>query len=259
MRTLFMADMHLLPGEHPQQEAALRGLLAETVVPGDRVVLLGDVFHFWYERGLEHLGEYDSCLRVLREAVKSGIRMEMIWGNRDFTAGPCLTHLTGIQVLGDHDLLELGGERVLAIHGDAFCTLDCGYQAMRWCFTGPIGRLAHRLMPFWLIGPVVRRVQARSPRIRNEAPGPEADLQDGPIVDALRRHQAQVCVCGHIHCARDRCLPLDGGRGRLIVVAPWGETGEALLHDGEKFCPVKALSPLVGTDREQGHNDNESA
>lgn len=250
MRTFFVADMHLLPGVHPEQEAALRRFLFEVLRSGDRVILLGDVFHFWYERGGEHLGAYDSSLRLFREAVERGVRVEMIRGNRDFTAGPHLVHLTGIHLLGDQLLLQLGEDLVVVAHGDAFCTRDRRYQMMRRFFVGSAGRLLVRIMPFWLIGPVVRAVQARSARISCQAPAGIADIQVNEVLALLDRTGATLCICGHIHFARD--TRLRGGKGgdrRLIVVAPWGENGQLLVNEDGVYATLCSQSPVsAGTE-----------
>ena len=115
MKTLFIGDSHLESRPDPQRLNRLLKLL-DTVEAGDTVVLLGDIFDFWFEYpGVVQAGHVPVLCRF-RE-VSERARMLFVPGNHDIWAGELLEEF-GPRVYPNGTELELDGKRVWVEHGD---------------------------------------------------------------------------------------------------------------------------------------------
>lgn len=221
MTTFFAADLHLMPGDRPAQNRALEALLRRPA-PGEALYLLGDTFHCWFERGGRVVGDYDQVLARLGEAVGRGVGLHVLPGNRDFPAGPELTARTGIRCEPESCVVALGTLRVLASHGDRYCTCDYQYQALRRLLLGPVGRWFRCHLPWAVARPIVSFVQTRPKLPLMHTPLGRLDIQTAPVEAALARHAADVAICGHRHLEEVRILSPQRGRARtLYVLPPW--------------------------------------
>jgi UDP-2,3-diacylglucosamine hydrolase len=229
MRHLLVADLHLLPGEQPAQNRDLAALLARAAGCAG-VWFLGDLLNFWWERGERHVGDYDEVLGLLRRAAET-TPLHHLAGNRDFTAGPRLAAAAGLTCHGAEHCLSVGARRVLLSHGDACCTRDLGYQALRWLLTGPVGRLLRRVAPWGLATRIVGGVQGRKKLPSVHLPA-HCDLQDRAVGRALARREADLYICGHLHREEHRVLERPGRDPATIHLLPaWSDTRRAALLD----------------------------
>ena len=53
-----------------------------------------------------------------------------ICGNRDYLIGKKFAKETNITILPDHQLIKLGKEKAIILHGDTLCTDDKKYQGL---------------------------------------------------------------------------------------------------------------------------------
>ncbi|MBN1257286.1 MAG: UDP-2,3-diacylglucosamine diphosphatase [Planctomycetes bacterium] len=248
MRHLFLADLHLLPGPQPGQNAKLKHFLEVTCADAEGVYFLGDLFHCWLERGDRYVGDYAEVLEIFRAAAAKGLPMHLIPGNRDFTAGELFESLSGIVCHGGEYCIAPAGTRILLAHGDAYCTSDWQYQALRWLLTGPIGKVVRAIIPWPWAEKVVRMVQNRKtvPAVYH-ATLASISIQTASALKAMRRRDCAVLVCGHIHFPGQRRLEEKDYHGMMYVVPDWRREGGYLEYDGKSFTPTQAEAPCVSS------------
>jgi len=127
----FISDIHLRRDD-AATAAIWRRYLLQT--PADAVFILGDLFELWVgDDMVEQAGgaSFESdCVQTMRQAA-SQRSVRLMCGNRDFLMGSRLLALTGAQALPDPCVLAIHGTRYLLSHGDALCTGDTEYQALR--------------------------------------------------------------------------------------------------------------------------------
>ena len=85
----FLCDAHLgidPPGCVPDREAMLVCLLKTWVGKASHVVIVGDLFEFWYEYRYYVASAHMELYRVLAELVQSGVQVHLLRGNHDFAA-----------------------------------------------------------------------------------------------------------------------------------------------------------------------------
>ena len=128
MARLFVSDVHLDAGA-PQAIEQFLDFLKLHARDAEALYILGDLFETW-------VGDDDPdpqkarIAAALRELTAAGVAIFVIHGNRDFLSvrlsapAPAASFARPVVV-------ELDAERVLITHGDALCTDDHAYQALR--------------------------------------------------------------------------------------------------------------------------------
>ncbi len=118
-----------------------------------RLVLLGDIFHYWVGNRRFETEEVRAVLPEVERLRQNGIRIDYIEGNRDFfiADSPYADAFDGI---GTEVSFETGGVRYLAVHGDGLNDRDRQYLLWRWLSKSPPVRFGIRFLP----GVVARRL-----------------------------------------------------------------------------------------------------
>ena len=230
----FASDLHL-DDDHPRLTARfLDALVALAALPmpappranaadSPALFLLGDIFEYWI--GDDHPSQVAATLAAaLSELAKQGWRIFLMRGNRDFLIGEAFAARCHARLLDEPALLEIAGERIVLVHGDAECLDDTRYQQWR--------QLSHS--PAWqqqfLDRPIAERmVMARAARAASQANRQASgvagnagaanadgrvegggDLSPAAVADVLERLGASGLIHGHTHrpaqhrIARDR-------------------------------------------------------
>ncbi len=190
MKVLFLGDSHFGRRLDWGRLRAFEGIL-ETIEPGDVLVLLGDIFDFWFEYpGLVQEAHVPVLCALWRVAERA--KVYFIPGNHDPWAGKSLEGF-GLEVKREGVLLEAFGRRVLAVHGDM---LGRKNHLARRIMTNPLNVFLYKLLgpglgiplAYW-VSEVSRR---RSRRLEKPSEAPPWVLEAVPEgVDAL--------VTGHFH------------------------------------------------------------
>lgn len=234
-RCLITCDLHL--DGSARRESGLRRLLDECAVRRADLILLGDVFHFWFGRKQLRSPVHRRELDLLRRATARGCSITVVPGNRDFLLDGEFTQRSGVVVAAETASLVLGGVRIHLSHGDLFSTLDTRYQRMRRVLrSGMVVFLAHHL-PAWLVGRFAAGLRRHSARVVRAKP-PAVLEPDFELVERVIAAGHDAVVCGHFHRPRDVTLPPERGGGRLVVLEPYEERGHVLWADGDSWSSL---------------------
>jgi len=242
-RTLFIADAHLQPGERPAQQSALANFLRQAAKEAQRLVLLGDTFHLWFERRGEAVGDYTQALALFAEAAAAGLRIEMVSGNRDFAVGagtaadayagffaplgdrtPSVLIRYGIQPRGDRFAWTQSGLRLLACHGDIFCRRLYGYRLLRWLLRNRLSLLGLWYGPMKIARLLANLLQNRPISTLPDLPAASHILSSAVAPEIAAG--ADIVVCGHVHMHERRRIVAGKRTGELFVVPPWSHQHE---------------------------------
>ena len=157
MPTLLLSDAHVDAVDDPVQARLVR-LLKDP--PADRVILVGDVFHRWWDWGDRFFPPYAPTVDALGDLVRRGIPVQWVRGNHDFAVS-YLERVLGIPAVDVLDE-EIEGVRAYVAHGDgadtsvrvqtarvvlrsaAFAAFVSGLGPERaWSFLGRLAGVAH--------------------------------------------------------------------------------------------------------------------
>ena len=127
---LYVSDVHLLPGDTPEDARRLRAftnlLRAAPDAEIDEIYVLGDLCEMWI--GDDDDSPLVSTLTTLFQDLKARVALHFLPGNRDFLLGQAFADRSGLEILSDPYLLTDG---TLLSHGDSLCTDDTDYQQLR--------------------------------------------------------------------------------------------------------------------------------
>ncbi len=227
MATLFLSDLHLDPSR-TDIAAALTGLLRGAARQATALYILGDLFEAW-------IGDDDQDPLAAAVATElcalsaSGVPVYFQHGNRDFLLGPQYASRAGMQLLGEHQRIDLYGVPTLLLHGDTLCSDDHAYQRLRREWRAPTWQAA------FLAQTLDQRrafaAQARTESRAHTATAASAimDVNASAVDDCFRRHGVTRIIHGHTH--RPAIHPeqrIDGRACQRIVLGDWHRAGSVL-------------------------------
>lgn len=195
--SLCISDLHLSEAR-PHVTRAFREFLKREAPQTQSLYILGDLFDLW-------IGDDDDSplareiADLLAKFSKSGAKLFLLRGNRDFLLGQLFAERCGASLIEDFSLLNLAGVPTLLSHGDVLCTGDTRYQAFRRQTRDPVWQDAFLSLPL-----AERRVQAaqmrsqseRSKTTKNPA---DMDVSEAAVATAMHKHGAGRLIHGHTH------------------------------------------------------------
>lgn len=155
-RVLFFSDAHLDNQENEsaiERTARVLGFLEYAAKNCETLVILGDLFDFYFEYRTVFPSRYLRVLAALDSLVRSGVRCFYVAGNHDFWLGDLFSRTLGVILVRDGLLLERQGpgpQKVLAAHGDGLGSGDTGYKILKKVLRNPVLiRLFRLIHPDW--------------------------------------------------------------------------------------------------------------
>lgn len=127
---LFISDLHLSLS-HPHTTQAFFTFLKRHATQAKELYILGDLFEYWAGDDDMQDPYNKNVVDALRALSDSGVQVFWIAGNRDFLAGDRFASATGLTLLPDPFIADIGGHRITLAHGDAQCTDDTTYMEFR--------------------------------------------------------------------------------------------------------------------------------
>ncbi len=121
MPVYFASDVHLGGGDPAAARAVERKFLAWLDLAGkdaEAILLVGDIFDFWFEYRRVIPTGYARVLGKLAELTDRGVRVVLFTGNHDMWTGDCLARECGVEVCTSPQVMTLCGRRIFIAHGD---------------------------------------------------------------------------------------------------------------------------------------------
>ncbi len=227
MSDLFISDLHLDENRRDITESFLSFL--ENIVPrATRLFILGDFFEVWL--GDDH--ETDFNREIIAALASVGIPKYIMHGNRDFLLGERFCQQTGLVLLADPTVINVGDRPVLLMHGDSLCTLDKEYMAVR-------NMLRNVDVQKDLLSKSIeeRSVIAKSARKESQANNREKaedimDVTTDEVSRVMQENGVNLLIHGHTHRPAIHDLDIDGKFSQRIVLGDWDQKGWYLILEG---------------------------
>lgn len=247
-KVYFVSDAHLGSGaDSGERERALCSFLDSIADDCGMLVLLGDMFDFWFS--YKHLVPKGGVRLLGRLAAMSdsGIAVHYFTGNHDMWVFDYLEKECGASMHEDVEVMELGGKRFLLGHGDGLGHTDRMFDLWRRMFKSRFNQRLFALLPSALMFPIARRWSDANKRrhVRQGATGYLGDEREGIVIyckQRLREEHLDYCVFGHRHTPLVRHI----GEQTLYV-----NTGDWLNHRSYAvFDPESGKLDLLSFGRE---------
>lgn len=143
----FISDIHLKLNRKTETENRknrivnfLKSLPEDT----EEVILLGDIFDFWYEWYFVVPAFHFGLFYELRRLIDRGVKITYLSGNHDFYLGDYLKKEIGINCVKDELESEYGGKKFWIYHGDGIAASDGGYRLLKKILRSKISNFLFR-------------------------------------------------------------------------------------------------------------------
>jgi UDP-2,3-diacylglucosamine hydrolase len=240
MKALIFSDVHLNVAADGRERMSDFAAFLRRIDPEEtrRIVILGDLFDFWFEYRHVIFSGYFDVLRAFAALRDAGVEMHFVCGNHDFWAGRFIEEHLGFATHHETLMLDFAGRRVLFVHGDGINPHDVGYRIYKRIARMPLVVWLFRLLhPDWAMG-LAQGVSRGSRRLKQSD-----DLSQGSEVAPLRAFarqtlaegRADVVMCGHSHYPVREELPTPEGHGLYINTGDWLFHRSFVEWDGADF------------------------
>ncbi len=218
---LFISDLHLQPSQ-PHTVAAFLAFLQERAMACNALYLLGDLFEYW--AGDDDLTDpfHQHIIQAIRAVSDAGVPVYWIAGNRDFLVGQDFAAAAGVQLLSEPHVIDLAGQRVALVHGDAQCTDDHQYMAFRAQVREPAFQTQFLAMPLAQRKGIIAGMREGSKAAHSTKSYELMDVTAEAIERLYVDTNADVIIHGHTHRP---ALHTDGA-GRRYVLPDWEPDAE---------------------------------
>ncbi len=209
----FASDVHLGGGAPQEAHAVERKFMAWldfVAQDAEAIILVGDIFDFWFEYPDKAPSDFEPTLTKLTELTSRGIRVVFFTGNHDMWTGNCLSNECGLEIHTEPQAMTLAGRRIFIAHGDnmqidgqpGLKLLNCLFRSrpLRWLVT--------KLCPYDTFLRFGRWWSSRSRKSHNSQKNAVEVTQ--PLITYARNYVAAHADCpvdhfvfGHMHAVRD--------------------------------------------------------
>ncbi len=230
MRAIFISDLHL---NEPDVETQARfDAFMRAVVPGaDALYVLGDLLHVWLGDAMLPGNPYAQRIAAqFAAASAAGTKIFIARGNRDFMIGREFAAACGATLLDEQTVIDLGGWRVLLMHGDELCVDDVRYQRVRRILRTNAFRIIGNSLPTAMRNFIARTLRGKSEAHKALTAMNIMDANPDAAMAAMNAHQATTLIHGHTH--RPAHHTLADGRERWVMTDWQQDYGHLEWQDG---------------------------
>lgn len=215
-----MADAHLRERDFDLQEKIIR-FLEQEKENLETLVILGDLFEFWFGFDTFAFEGYRPVLDKLEALVKRGVRIRYTEGNHDFGLGNYFQDRLRAHIDVKESVIELGEKRVYMAHGDLADRQDRLYRAFR--------RVLKNTITYWImrhVGPgltkkVASILSAVSLGKRAHKSTERVDNVFQQFAMSKFRAGYDVVILAHCHVPQSCSFSIDGREVHYFNVGDW--------------------------------------
>ena len=183
--------------------------------------------------------QFNKVITLLKE-ISNESKIFFICGNRDYLIGKKFAEDTNITILPDHELIKLGKEKTIILHGDTLCTDDKKYQRFRKFSRSWVSKKVFLLLPKYLKDFIFNFARQKS---NHDKSYKDQDIMD---VNALAVEKLfnefsnpPIMIHGHTHRPKIHNYKFNGVKSKRVVLNDWYESGSFLLWDKGKLKNIK--------------------
>lgn len=165
MALYIFSDAHLGSNNLQQEQTKLEKIsrLFELIkADGDHLLILGDLFEFWFEYKHGMPKEHMNILFLLHSLKKQGIQIDYVSGNHDFWMDDFFEKQLSISVHRDSFDFKYKRYSIHTTHGDGLAKNDTGYRILKRILRNRFNIWLYRKLPVdWAI-PLAKAVAGHS-------------------------------------------------------------------------------------------------
>jgi UDP-2,3-diacylglucosamine hydrolase len=247
MKAIFLSDAHLKCRTDPGFEKCicfldrLRGRSMKADGSGDQeaimtdlLVIAGDFFDFWFERGGIIYPEFRPVVERLVQLRQSGVRINLLEGNHDFFLADYFTGKLGIEVYPGEAEFDLDGLRTFVSHGDTVDSENRQYLSLRRFLRSPFSYRLQRMLPLRFLWQLSRFASEMSQGMSRVAQEKLVEVMHRFAVEKYHKGLDAV-ILGHCHQAILREERIGGKQRTFALLGDWIIHHSYLIYDNGCF------------------------
>ena len=183
--------------------------------------------------------QFKKVIALLKE-VSNKSKIFFICGNRDYLIGKKFGKETNITILPDHQLIKLGKEKAIILHGDTLCTDDKKYQRFRKFSRSWISKKGFLLFPKYLKDLIFNFARKKSNYDKSSKNKDIMDVNELAVKKLFNEfNNPPIMIHGHTHRPKIHSYNINGLEAKRVVLSDWHESGSFLLWDRGKLKNMK--------------------
>ena len=218
LKTYFFSDAHLgigTPVEDRAKELRIIQFLDFVKQDAEQVVIVGDLFDYWFEYRTVVPKGYVRLLAKLAELTDNGIAVTFVAGNHDFWLKNYFPDELGVQVSFDPIERIIGGKRFYIHHGDGLIKDDRGYRILKRILRNKFSIRLYSLIHPDLAGAIARWSSGTSRHYTGGRKYEETDMVE--FAGQKIREGFDIVIMGHHHRSAFKKL----GNGVYVNLGDW--------------------------------------
>jgi len=232
---LFISDLHLCKSRPDIIQAFLAFLQANSSQEYT-LFILGDFFEYWAGDDDINTPFHQTICQAINKVTASGTKVFLMHGNRDFLIGEHFASACNLSILSDPTMIKHKDQQILLSHGDALCTDDADYQAMRTQFRNHDWQAAFLSQPLSKRKAIIADLRNQSKAAKSEKSMAIMDVNNKAVSALLTQHDyPEVLIHGHTHRPNIHEHVVNGHQTTRYVLGDWYEQGSYLSLNAEGF------------------------
>lgn len=227
MSTLFISDLHLSPS-NPDLIQTTVEFLAQQASKIDQLYILGDLFNTWLGDDIVP-DEFQPLIEQLTKLKQVGIKSYLMVGNRDFMLGKAFADSSGMSLLQEPTLIEIGQCKVLLMHGDSLCIDDISYQRYRLWSRNRFLQYCFLMLPATYRQRISDKIKQKSHNKKQYKSAEIMDVNHNEVDRVMAKFRVDYLLHGHTHRPAIHDL---GHEQYRIVLGDWEKQPSFIVFDG---------------------------
>ena len=183
--------------------------------------------------------QFNKVITLLKE-ISNKSKIFFICGNRDYLIGKKFAKDTNITILPDHELIKLGKEKTIILHGDTLCTDDKKYQRFRKFSRSWVSKKVFLLLPKYLKDFIFNFARQKSNYDKSYKDQNIMDVNTLAVEKLFNEfNNPPIMIHGHTHRPKIHNYKFNGVKSKRVVLNDWYESGSFLLWDKGKLKNIK--------------------
>ena len=183
--------------------------------------------------------QFNKVITLLKE-ISNESKIFFICGNRDYLIGKKFAEDTNITILPDHELIKLGKEKTIILHGDTLCTDDKKYQRFRKFSRSWVSKKVFLLLPKYLKDFIFNFARQKSNHDKSYKDQNIMDVNTLTVKKLFNEfNNPPIMIHGHTHRPKIHNYKFNGVKSKRVVLNDWDESGSFLLWDKGKLKNIK--------------------
>jgi len=197
-----ISDAHLGSGSceiERKKEQSLLMFLDKVKDERTDLIIVGDLFDFYFEYNSVIPRKYFDILAKLKEITRAGVKIWFIAGNHDFWVGSFFEKDIGVKVYKKSMKFKFHDKKVFMAHGDGLGRFDLGHLLLQLLLRQPLN-----IFLFSLLHPNIAYALGRwvSKMSRQKSRNGKFRISDHPLKKFAERMWDKgydIIILGHIH------------------------------------------------------------